>query len=152
MLEQRLQVKAMRHAYPNARILVEKSAGGSPLVEELTAEGVSNIELIPATTSKAARLDVVSPTIELGHVYLPLGMVDLGGFVEDLAGASRHDDDQDACSQAIAWLNVKGRPPAMPRGGVGGFLGAIGAAGSVSIDDLDAVHDVTDDWRLGIGR
>jgi hypothetical protein len=33
-------------------------------------------------------------------------MVGLADFVEELAGATRHDDDQDACSQALHWLNT----------------------------------------------
>lgn len=114
-LEQRAEIKRMRAAYPNARILIEKSAGGDGAVEELSAEGVTNIELVPATASKAARLENVEPTIALGFVHLPLGMPDLAGFVEELAGATRHDDDQDAASQGLHWLNVNAPTSARER-------------------------------------
>lgn len=104
--EQREQIKAFNARFPGARLLIEKAAGGAGAIEELIAEGITNIEPVVATVSKAARLDTVSPGIELGLVFLPLGAPWLGEFVEELAGASRHDDDQDACSQALHYLNT----------------------------------------------
>jgi predicted phage terminase large subunit-like protein len=109
--EQRAQIKAYRTRYPRAKILIERAAGGEGAIEELEAEGVADIEGVTVGTltgGKQARLENVSPTIERGEAFLPLGMHDLAGFVEELAGATRHDDDQDACSQAIHWLNLRG--------------------------------------------
>lgn len=105
---QRAKLKEFRARYPYARMLIEKSAGGLGMIEELEGEGVKDIEGIAVGTQtggKAARLDNVSPGIEQGFVYLPLGMPDLQDFVDELAGMNVHDDDMDACSQALHWLN-----------------------------------------------
>ncbi len=109
-LEQRLAVKQLRKEYPNATILVELTAGGAGMVEELEGEGIKNIEGVTVgshTGGKAARLDNISPIIDQGLTYLPIGMPDLQGFVDELAGMTTHDDDQDAAAQAIHWLNVR---------------------------------------------
>jgi predicted phage terminase large subunit-like protein len=117
--EQREQIRRFRAEYPSATILIELAAGGAGMVEELAADSEDNGVKLPAlkdvqgvtvgshTGGKAARLDNVSPTIEQGLAYLPLGMPDLQDFVDELAGATAHDDDQDACSQALHWLNTK---------------------------------------------
>lgn len=146
---QRAEIKALRARYPKATILIEKAAGGAGMVEELEAEGVKNLEAITVssqTGGKAARLDIVSPTIDQGFAYLPIGMADLQGFVDELGGMTTHDDDIDSASMALHWLNVKaGRRVARPQGGAGGaFLE--GANGQLYSDDL--FEDVTDDWRI----
>lgn len=117
--EQREQLRVFRGLYPDATILIELAAGGAGMVEELTAQTEANGVIIPPlknvegvtvgshTGGKAARLDNVSPTIEQGLCYLPIGLPDLQDFVDELAGATPHDDDQDACSQALHWLNTQ---------------------------------------------
>lgn len=105
---QRAKVKEFRARHPFARILIERSAGGDGMIEELEGDGVKEIEGIlvgSRTGGKAARLDNVSPGIEQGFVYLPIGMPDLQDFVDELAGMNVHDDDMDSCSQALHWLN-----------------------------------------------
>ena len=107
--EQRDQLRAFRADYPDATILIELAAGGAGMVEELTAEGLKHVEGVTVgshTGGKAARLDNVSPTMDQGLCFLLLGMPDLQDFVDELAGMTSHDDDQDACSQAIHWLNT----------------------------------------------
>lgn len=110
--DQRAQLKAFREAFPDSTIIIEKAAGGEGMAEELEAEvpPVKRVELITVgshTGGKAARLDNVSPTIDQGFAYLPIGMPELQDFVDELAGMTSHDDDQDSCSQALHWLNVK---------------------------------------------
>lgn len=127
--EQRKQIRVFREQYPDATILIELAAGGAGMVEELTSDSEENGVKIPAlknvegvtvgshTGGKAARLDNVSPTIEQGLCYLLLGMPDLQDFVDELAGATSHDDDQDACSQALHWLNTKKKGSSIPVSG-----------------------------------
>lgn len=107
---QREAIKAMRARYPRATILIERSAGGIGMIEDFEAEGVKDVEGETPTGSKAARLDNVSPEIEQGFAYLPIGLPDLQYFVDELAGMTVNDDDMDACSQAIRWLKVKAPP------------------------------------------
>lgn len=104
-LEQQEVVKGMRERFPGSTILIEKTAGGAGMIEKFETDGLDDVEGESPTTSKAARLDVVSPTMEQGFCYLPIGMPDLQGFVDELAGKTAHDDDMDACSQAVKFLN-----------------------------------------------
>jgi predicted phage terminase large subunit-like protein len=107
--EQREQLKVFRRKYPRAIVLIEEAAGGKGMIEELTAEGMKNVQGATVgshTGGKAARLDNVSPAIEQGLVYLPIGLPNGQEFVDELAGMTSHDDDMDACSQALHWLNT----------------------------------------------
>jgi predicted phage terminase large subunit-like protein len=106
-LEQRNAIKMLAAKYPSARILVEKAAGGAGAIEELHADGLHNV--VPVLTggrSKLERISVVSPTIENGLAILPLGAPWLSDFVEELAGATRHDDLMDAAAYALHELNT----------------------------------------------
>lgn len=104
-LEQRAAIRALAKRYPRAKILIEKAAGGAGTIEQLNADNIPNI--VPQLTGgrgKDERLAVVSPTIEGGNAFLPLGAAWLGDFVEELAGATRHDDMKDATAYALAAL------------------------------------------------
>lgn len=91
--------------FPYAKIIVEKAANGKGVEEELAAAGVPNVIMVPAIGSKRERIAMVSATIESGNCYLLLGMPKLALFVEELAGATRHDDIQDTAAYAIHELN-----------------------------------------------
>lgn len=104
---QRAAIKDFAKRYPGARILVEKAAGGAGAIEELHAEGLYNVH--PVTTAgrgKTERISVVTPTIENGFALIALGAAWLGEFVEELAGASKHDDSQDCVAYALHELNT----------------------------------------------
>ncbi len=106
-LAQRAAVKAQRAEFPDAAIVIENTAGGPGMVEDLEAEGVRDVEAAgTGGLGKAARLDNVSPTIDQGFAFLLIGMPDLQYFVDELAGMTVHDDDMDACSQALRKLKV----------------------------------------------
>lgn len=108
-MAQRTAIKEVASRFPGAKILVEKAAGGQGSIEQLTADGIPNI--VPVShggKGKTERLALVSPTIEGGNAFLPLGAAWLGEFIEELAGNSKHDDEQDACSYALAELNAGG--------------------------------------------
>lgn len=126
--EQREQLKAFTLKYPDAAVIIERAAGGDGMIEELTApvetggDGykpcprdrhahageVEGVTVGSLSGGKAARLDNVSPGIDQGFVYLPIGMADLQDFVDELAGLKAHDDEMDSTSQALHWLNVSG--------------------------------------------
>lgn len=107
-LVQQEAIRQMRREYPGAAIIVEKAAGGQGAVELLTAEGFTGV--IGVTTGgkgKDQRMSMVTPAIEAGNVFLPLGASWVGDFVEELAGATKHDDAKDACAYALARLALK---------------------------------------------
>ena len=106
-LEQQDAIKALAKKYPHAKVLVERAAGGAGAIEQLTAAGVPNIVAVShGGKNKSERLGLVSPAIEGGHCYLPLGAPWLGDYVEELSGASSHDDSMDCTAYALADLAV----------------------------------------------
>jgi predicted phage terminase large subunit-like protein len=96
-------LEAMARRYPGSAVLIEKAANGAAVIEALRARIAGVIALKPRG-SKAARLSAIAPAVESGACYLPLGAAWLPEFVEELAGASKHDDEADACAYAIAEL------------------------------------------------
>jgi len=111
LLESVAAIKELARPYPSAKIIVEKAALGAGAVEELTAAGLPNVVGVPPLGSKATRLGLVSATIEAGNALLPLGVPWLGDFVEELAGATKHDDQSDAASYGLHELNVAAPDP-----------------------------------------
>lgn len=107
-LEQREAIKMLAKKYAGAKIVVEVAAGGKGALEILNADGIHAVGVLTGGKSKAERIGMVSPTIESGSCYLPLGAAWLPEFVEELAGAGSHDDSLDACAYGIADLNTDG--------------------------------------------
>ncbi|MCW5803470.1 MAG: hypothetical protein KIT31_13885 [Deltaproteobacteria bacterium] len=145
-LEQRAAIRALARKYPHAKILVEKAAGGAGAIEQLTADGIPNIVPVVASRSKAERLSLVSPTIEAGNCFLPLGAPWVGEFVEELAGASRHDDAMDTTAYAVADLNAGAAEDVETREGLIGLV-ALGHWGPhsalpVAVDQVLRSHDL----------
>jgi predicted phage terminase large subunit-like protein len=107
-LDQQEAIRNLSREYPGATIIVEAAAGGQGAVELLRAAGFTNV--LGVTTGgkgKDQRFSLVSPTLESGCAYLPLGAAWLGDFVEELAGATKHDDAKDACAYGLARLALR---------------------------------------------
>lgn len=111
-------IAAMAARYRGAKVLIEKAANGAAVIETLRSR-VPGVIGVKPIGNKDQRLAAVSPTIESGCCYLPLGASWLTDFVEEMAGATKHDDVRDAASYAIHELNG-GYVEAVPGGG-GGF-------------------------------
>ena len=98
--------------YPQIRAkLIEDKANG-PAVEQMLRGKLSGIIMMePARMggSKIGRANAVSPLVEAGNVILPdLTVRDFGDEVlEELVTFphARHDDDVDACTQALIYLH-----------------------------------------------
>ena len=106
LLESVAAIRALAAEYPDAKIIMERAANGAGAIEELAAAGVPNVVPVVPLGSKQERLGIVSATIEAGNCYLPLGAAWLADFVEELSGATRHDDAQDCAAYAIHELNA----------------------------------------------
>lgn len=102
--------------FPGAPIAIEKAANGHAVIEKakLVLRGVKALK---PWGKKSQRHAAATPTAKDGNCYLPLGevfeevdeegtveMVDATEFVEELAGATAHDDQMDAASYAILEL------------------------------------------------
>lgn len=108
-IAQRDALKSKRAEFPSAAVRIENTAGGPGMAEDLEAEGMDDVEVMgTGGLGKAARLDNESTTIEQGFAFLPIGMPGLQHFVDELAGMTVHDDDMDACSQALRFLKIEG--------------------------------------------
>lgn len=117
-LDQEQAIRNLLGEYPGATVIVERAAGGQGAVELLHAAGFANvIGVNTGGKSKDQRFSLVSSTIEAGNAFLPLGANWLGDFVEELAGATKHDDAKDACAYALARLALRERHEARSVGG-----------------------------------
>lgn len=106
-------VEELDQAFPGCKKLIEKAANGPAAIETLGRK-IPGVIAVKPLGKKAQRLGGVAPTFESGHSYLPLGAAWLGEYVEELAGATKHDDQQDTTAYAIHDLNttIPGRPAA----------------------------------------
>lgn len=96
-----------------AAILIEDAGVGSALIADLRAENVPAIAIRPVA-DKITRLSIVAPIFESRRVVLNQHAVWLADLEAELFSfpQSRHDDQVDSISQALAWLS---RPRAEPR-------------------------------------
>jgi predicted phage terminase large subunit-like protein len=102
--EQVATIKSFAREYPRAKIVVEKAANGAAAIETLR-KAIPNVTPSIPRESKEARLAGVAPIVEGGTVYLPdTGAKWIVEFVEELAGATKHDDAADACAYALLTL------------------------------------------------
>lgn len=109
--------------WPRAAIstLIEKSANGVEIIEELKRE-IPGVVAVVASTDKRLRAEAAEPTLEAGNCHLPgFPAPDLSGpdtgrtpawvqdFIEECARFDRgaYDDQVDSWSQAMNWLNSK---------------------------------------------
>jgi predicted phage terminase large subunit-like protein len=92
---------AVRHGAN--RVLVEDSGAGISLVQELLGE-VNGILAVKPDRDKITRMSVVSAKFESGLVFLPERASWLAEFEAELFAfpGSRHDDQCDSVSQALA--------------------------------------------------
>lgn len=106
-------------AFPGATIGIEKAANGHAVIETLKKK-LRNVKGLKPWGKKTQRHAAAVPTAKNGNCYLPLGavfeevdedgtveMVDATEFVEELAGATQHDDQMDAASYAIIEMEIR---------------------------------------------
>lgn len=101
-------VKALSAKWPQARLkLIEKKANGAAVIQSLRGV-VGGIVPVNPTESKESRAAGVSPFIEGGDVELPAPAAApwVADFVNEAAAFPNgtHDDQVDACTQALARL------------------------------------------------
>jgi phage terminase large subunit-like protein len=117
--------------FPNAVVGVEKAANGHAVLEKIKKQ-IRGVKALKPWGKKQQRHAAATPTAAGGSCYLPLGAVfeevdeegtvervDASEFVEELAGATQHDDQMDAASYAIIEL-TSGVARPLPQGGTRG--------------------------------
>lgn len=104
-------------AFPSPSILIEDKSSGTQLIQELQQFGLRNVTAVQPEGDKLMRLHAQTATIENGYVHLPKEAPWLADYVRELTAfpGAKHDDQVDATSQALRWLNT-------PIEGMGIFL------------------------------
>lgn len=100
------QIKRIKGKWPGSKVLIEKAANGSATIEKLSKEITGVVPQKP-TGPKAARLAAAAPIVESGCCYLPIGAPWLTDFIEELSGATNHDDQCDTTAYALLDLDVR---------------------------------------------
>jgi predicted phage terminase large subunit-like protein len=96
-------------------ILVEDAASGVQLAQQLKDKGIYSVKAIKPEGDKAIRLHAQSTTIENGFVCVPREAHWLDKYLHEMTTfpKSKHSDQVDSTSQALAWIREGGREPAM---------------------------------------
>lgn len=103
-------IRAMKARFPTAyNILIEDKANGSAIINMLRHE-IPGIIPIDPQGGKVSRVNAIAPFIESHNVHLPRGAEWLSAFVDEFAAFpnGKHDDQVDACSQALNRFFVVG--------------------------------------------
>jgi len=98
------RLEELRTKFQVDTLLVEDSAVGSPLIQEL--KGYSAKLLIKPEGDKTTRLSVQTDALESGMVCLPRNGTWVDEFLDEVTGfpVMRHDDQVDALTQLMAWV------------------------------------------------
>ena len=107
-------LQALTARWPKARAkLVEDKANG-PAIEQLLRGKMSGLIMVTPEGGKVSRANAVAPLAEAGNVVLPDASVHPWAeeVLEELVTFpfSRHDDDVDACTQALIYLHDHAQP------------------------------------------
>lgn len=101
-------IRSMTGKWPLATAkLIEEKANGAAVLDVLRREVVGLIPIKPKT-GKTERLQAVQPLYEAGNVYIPSGPIWADEFIDELVTfpAGAHDDQVDASTQALTWLQA----------------------------------------------
>ena len=92
-------------------VLIEDKASGTQLIQELVHDGCSIVKAVTPAGDKVMRLHAQTAVIENGFVSLPTEAPWLAEYVHELTTFPRakHDDQVDATSQALAWIQESRR-------------------------------------------
>ena len=119
--ELKRQLMSQAEAWSPSAILVEDSASGQSLIQELQTTNQPIIRVKP-DSDKISRAQAVTPLIESGRVFLPESAGWLEDFEDELAAfpSAAHDDAVDSLTQALNYLrgNCTGGSTCVVSGGM----------------------------------
>ena len=106
-----------RRVLENARrfeadiVLIEDTAAGTALIQQLRQEGCLMPIPIKPKGDKIVRMSAQSAKIEAGSLFLPESANWLDTFLEEVLAFpnARHDDQVDALSQFLGWKSMRDR-------------------------------------------
>ncbi|MEN2986715.1 phage terminase large subunit [Tistrella sp. BH-R2-4] len=120
--ELRRQALALAERWRPTVVLIEDRASGQSLIQDLRGAGrrLPVVAVRPAA-DKLTRLAVTTPRLESGQVTLAAGAPWVADFVAELTifPNTAHDDQVDALSQLLSWLDTeRGRIAKLKLGGL----------------------------------
>jgi predicted phage terminase large subunit-like protein len=88
-------------------VLIEDRASGTQLIQELVNEGLHAVTGYTPEGDKTMRMHAQTATIENSFVHLPREASWLADYLHEVTTFpySKHDDQADSTSQALAWFN-----------------------------------------------
>jgi predicted phage terminase large subunit-like protein len=103
------KIHVMNERYKAHAILVEDKASGQSLIQELKQTTLP-VVAIRVDSDKVTRAFAVTPLVEGGKVFLPMGAPWLEAYVSQLGTFpnAEHDDDVDSTTQALSYMHLNG--------------------------------------------
>jgi predicted phage terminase large subunit-like protein len=103
-------IKEMAQRHSASVVLIEDRASGTQLIQELRHDGVSGVEGCQPEGDKQMRLWAQTASMEQGFVHLPKEAPWLDAWLRELTSFpnSKHDDQVDSTTQAMAWVAKPG--------------------------------------------
>jgi predicted phage terminase large subunit-like protein len=104
------EVLDLAHLWQPYEILIEDTASGQSLIQELKYGTALRIRPVKVSGDKQYRAAAASPAVESRLVYLQAGAAWVGDFLDEVCGfpSAPFDDQLDAFTQCINYL--RGRP------------------------------------------
>ena len=103
-LKRKLRQHAEQHRA--GTVLIEDTAAGVQLIQELRYEGFARIQAVKPLHDKVMRMAAQTPAIEAGRVYLPSDAPWLPDYEHELAmfPKGRYDDQVNSTAQTLAYI------------------------------------------------
>ena len=105
-----LKRKVRQHAdqHQAGIVLIEDTAAGIQLIQELKYEDFARIKAFKPMHDKGMRMATQTPAIEAGRVYLPHEATWLPAYEHEMAmfPKGRYDDQVDSTAQALAYIGT----------------------------------------------
>lgn len=103
------QMKSLYAKYNPSVVLIEYAASGKSAFQALKIQTAIPLMPIAVHKSKTVRLEIVSPMIEAGKVYLPDTASWLHDYIEELSmfPNGENDDQVDSTSQALTYFQQR---------------------------------------------
>lgn len=102
------KVRDLAEHHRAGSVLIEDTAAGIQLIQELSREGFARITAIKPKGDKIMRMAAQTPMIEAGRVWLPCEAAWLADYLHELAlfPKGKYDDQVDSTAQALASLSA----------------------------------------------